>query len=172
MLASQGGGRCLITWGAVIFGGYQLLKGFSELFSAVGWKRSKRAVFTVAAITLILGVIGIAVLDENALGGTPSVGGDSSPNVVSSNSLKMGDCFRDPGISDFIGLTLIPCTETNGVLRVIGVFTAPDSSTYPGAVLLGRYVSANCPSTTTEYLYPTSESWRAGDRVITCLIAQ
>ena len=95
--------------------------------------------------------------------------------------MKLGDCITElPTDSVVTTLPTVDCAEPHGG-EVYAVIDMPDGD-YPGQAKIDQYQN-KCPDELSTYspdamaddsvgiyvLYPTPETWRQGDRMITCI---
>ena len=85
--------------------------------------------------------------------------------------LRTGDCFTMKALSSSAveapeSVSLSPCVK--GAYSVMNLFLLTGSK-YPGDAVIEREAGARCSYGFTDILFPTSRSWDAGDRTVTCL---
>jgi hypothetical protein len=86
-------------------------------------------------------------------------------------SLKRGDCVRAPDQAsadeEVSEVDQVSCSES-GVLRVASIVEVTGYAEYPGVEQIEGLAADRCSASTVFTLYPTGESWKAGDREIVC----
>jgi putative regulator of septum formation len=137
-----------------------------------GPTRSRKGLYIALAIIGVVVVVAIA--------GVVSIALFARDNVVTAKT-KVGDCIKDvPTDSLVLTLPTIDCNEPHGG-EVYAVLTMPDGD-YPGSATIDEW-QYKCPgalasfapdadkdpSVGTFVLYPTKETWDAGDRAVTCV---
>lgn len=128
-------------------------------------------------------IIGLAVLAVVILLGAIAVGVAifvMKDNTVATD-MKVGDCISDiPDDARVLTLPTVDCAQPHGA-EVFAVLTMPDGD-YPGQQSIDE-VQNQCPDELTAYapnvtiddsigiyvLYPTPQTWDAGDRAVTCI---
>jgi hypothetical protein len=138
-------------------------------------------------------VIGIAAAasDSSSDGGALPRPTQSRTQTVDAQKMKVGDCINDAATAsnpagaepvEVESVKIVPCTgphdgEVAAVFRLTGSIMPPESE-------LQRRASDGCKIRTrarinrdpagsrlgNSYYYPTDESWRQGDRTVTCVI--
>ena len=93
---------------------------------------------------------------------------------ISVFDLRDGDCFnaaKVPGyeVVNFEEVELTPCTG-DWVYRALNSFVITLNGKFPGEDYLMAQSDRRCQRLTDIYMFPTSESWVAGDRVVACLM--
>lgn len=89
--------------------------------------------------------------------------------------LEVGDCIMPPEIAggeaiDVERVRTIDCSEPHDA-EVIAVFEIEGRpSQFPGEEALFREAQQGCPTKCSLFIYPTRQSWNAGDRRITCIL--
>lgn len=99
---------------------------------------------------------------------SPTSGGASGSR--SAFALRVGDCISDalPGAPQPVAtVRATPCSSSEAKWQVSSSFVV-SSAGYPAASYFSEQGSARCADATSS-LYPTSESWAAGDRTVACL---
>ncbi|NVI90008.1 DUF4190 domain-containing protein [Actinomadura sp. BRA 177] len=139
---------------------------------------------------IAIGVI-VAASDSSSTGSgsTPSVT-RTKPKEVDAQEMKLGDCINDNKVAGNPSATepvqvesvkIVPCTSPHDG-EVTAVFKLP-GSTLPPESQLRRLAEDGCKirtrakvsgdpaasSLANSYYYPTDQSWRAGDRNVTCV---
>lgn len=99
-------------------------------------------------------------------------------------SLKVGDCFNNTTTENVADVSVVPCTDAHDdEVYLLATYT-PDSDTYPGVPAVQGFAAQACGNGFQSYvgvayadsvydvtaLYPSSDSWGNGDRVIDCLL--
>jgi hypothetical protein len=101
--------------------------------------------------------------------------------TVSATDVKVGDCLKEiPGNSKVFTVETIGCDETHAG-EVFAVLMMPEGD-FPGQSAIDAYqnkcepaLAAYAPSAITDdsvqlyVLYPTEETWKQGDRAVTCV---
>lgn len=135
-------------------------------------KKSKKGLIIALAIVGVLAVVGAVILAVVLM-----VGDDR----VIATDVTVGSCIADvPTSARVVTLPTVDCAAPHGG-EVYAVLTMPDGD-YPGAEAIDEWQS-KCPDALAEYspeamlddavgvyvLYPTQETWEAGDRAVTCI---
>ena len=81
-----------------------------------------------------------------------------------------GDCI-DSTLPEGISITTVVIVECSGPweYRVLGLFEAGDLDEYPGEGYFESRAYENCDRRYSYFLYPDQESWKLGDRTVSCL---
>lgn len=97
---------------------------------------------------------------------------------ISIFDLRTGDCYNDPQLSEIqIGETgesgrveLVPCTSDYQFRLVESIIVdGSDGARYPGDAYFTKVWNDRCPLIAELFLFPTSDSWGIGDRVVSCI---
>jgi hypothetical protein len=111
-----------------------------------------------------------AIDTQNAsTGGTAS---ESDLGEVSTFDLRIGDCFRSEALlssdeGEVAEVDRVECDDDwDG--RVAESFLLEDGE-YPGVAAIDSEVYTRCPAVTGYYLFPTEDTWDAGDRTVLCI---
>lgn len=145
---------------------------------------------TLAAAALLLLMGGLALSACSSAGSDDSSDAkrDSETQEVTSAgdddpfSMKVGDCFSKQTGTQITSVPMVPCSEAHDN-EVFHAFDIPDDS-YPGKDSVVEQSEDGCmaefePFTGISYeesalnftyMYPTEESWKAGDREVLCII--
>jgi hypothetical protein len=140
--------------------------------------------------------IGVIVVARDSGGGSSDTGAvprvtATKPKEVDARTMKLGDCINDnttasnPSATEPVevdSVKIVPCTglhdgEVTAVFRLPGSVLPPDSR-------LRELASSGCKirtrarinrdpaagSLANSYYYPTADSWRSGDRTVTCVV--
>ncbi|MFF7210146.1 DUF4190 domain-containing protein [Streptomyces sp. NPDC008238] len=104
-------------------------------------------------------------------------------------SLRRGECFgtSGAGVEDpAAGMDAVPCARRHAA-EVVGAFRLPGSQDYPGDAALEERVEERCrrladgyamdswavpPDVKVYYYAPDRESWKLGDRAVTCVFGK
>jgi hypothetical protein len=136
-------------------------------------KKSKKGLIIALSIVGVLAVVVVAVV--------VIVGFVVGNDRVVATDVEVGSCITEvPTSSRVVTLPTIDCAEPHGG-EVYAVLTMPDGD-YPGAQTIDEWQS-KCPDELAAYspeamlddsvgvyvLYPTQETWDAGDRAVTCI---
>jgi hypothetical protein len=81
-----------------------------------------------------------------------------------SKAPRVGDCLNLSGQNDLRFAKVTTCPGTHRIVT----FLKLSGASWPGREVLDQE-SLRCPAATTDYLGPTPELWRAGDRTLLCL---
>lgn len=162
MIASAGG-TYFIAWGAVIFGGFQFIRGLATFHSNGGIPRN-----------LVIGcLIGLVVAG--------SIGYfyyEDQKTELSVLDLKQGDCFSSnksfgSEATELTSVNVVSCGASEWDYRVEKkINLTVTESAYPQKSIIDTQAESGCPETTDTYFFPTTESWGQGDRSILCLSAK
>jgi Septum formation len=150
----------------------------SVIFGIVGLNRAKygqggRGLAIAGLVLSGLWVLGAAVLVVFLL----TVG----RGTMSATDVKVGDCLKEiPGNSRVFTVDTIGCDETHAG-EVFAVLMMPEGD-FPGQSAIDAYqnkcepaLASYAPSSITDdsvhlyVLYPTEETWKQGDRAVTCV---
>lgn len=154
--------------------------------------------FAVAGIVLsclwlVTGItIGVLVANSDSSGGTEATptAVRTKPEEVDAQKMKVGDCINDsasasnPATSEPVevqSVKIVPCTGPHDG-EVMATFRLP-GFTMPADARLRRLAADGCKirtrarigrdpaagSLANSYYYPTAESWKQGDRDVTCV---
>ena len=120
-----------------------------------------------------------------------SAGAVESAGDVGVFALQVGDCFDDPSLAAAADATVsveevaaVPC-ETPHDFQAFAEFNVEEAETYPGDEVIFDQAEAGCVERFEpfvglsyeesryefSYLYPTTDTWEAGDREILCSLA-
>jgi hypothetical protein len=121
--------------------------------------------------------------DSSTTSSTSSTTSDSpSTDTVDAFSIKIGDCFLDPNVSQVSSLEIVPCSQPH-FAEAFHKFDLTDA-TMPDETLMKQRASDGCTpafdafigvaynDSALDYYYftPTTESWASGDREILCAV--
>jgi Domain of unknown function (DUF4190)/Septum formation len=112
-----------------------------------------------------------------------SSGQITQPGSMNIFSLRVGDCFNNPGSGGVTTVTAIPCDQAHNA-QVFAEFNAANSTSYPGSSALRQEATNGCnsrvagsvnkakvtDSMSIRFLYPLAGSWAIGHRGISCLL--
>lgn len=141
------------------------------------------------AITgIVLSIVWIPVcIGLFALGAFSSANRDNNgaivdPGTVSAKTIKVGDCLNDLKEGDVKNVAAVPCAQPHSA-EVYAEFTLT-GTTYPGEDAVVKKAEDGC-STRFEtaiatkyleddtigifYLYPSTDTWKTGDRKVSCI---
>jgi hypothetical protein len=126
-------------------------------------------------------IIGLSVLGVVVLLGIAAVvvGVVMLKDTTVATDMKVGDCIADlPENSRVLTLPTVDCAEPHAA-EVYAVMEMPDGD-FPGQAAIDAFQN-RCPTVLKAYapdvddsvgmyvLYPTPETWSAGDRAVTCI---
>jgi Septum formation len=161
--AADPGEGFLILWGPAVFGALKFIQGAIHLLQRPASRNSGTiALAGVSAAALALAGAGFAY----SISGTDWRNGTSEPSA--DPSLEPGDCVEDPGSSQFETLKTVSCDAPKS-LTVTNSFQIDDQSSYPSSSEMDDIANEGCSDRASTYVYPSQESWAAGDRLIVCL---
>jgi len=135
-------------------------------------KKSKKGLIIGLSILGLVVLIGIVVV---------IVGIFALKDSTVATDMKVGDCISDiPTDARVLTLPTIECAQPHGG-EVYAVLNMPDGD-YPGTEAIDEWQN-RCPEELATYspeamlddtvgvyvLYPTEETWEAGDRAVTCI---
>jgi hypothetical protein len=167
------------NWWAIVSLVFGLLGGvlISVICGIVGLKRAKQgqggrglaiAGLVLSGLWVLLLVAGIAFYFVVGKG------------TVTATDVKVGDCFKEiPNSPRVLTVDTVGCDELHAG-EVFAILTMPDGD-YPGQSVIDEYqskcepeLSSYAPDATTDsvqlyVLYPTAETWKQGDRAVTCV---
>jgi hypothetical protein len=150
----------------------------SVIFGLVGLNRAKygqggRGLAIAGLVLSGLWVLGAAVVVVFML----TIG----KGTVSATDVKVGDCLKEiPGNTKVFTVDTVGCDETHAG-EVFAVLRMPEGD-FPGQSAIDEYqnkcepaLASYAPSAITDdsvqlyVLYPTEETWKQGDRAVTCI---
>ena len=165
------------------------------IFGVVALRRIKRfgqrgrglaiAGLVLSALWLVVIVVAIAVSNLGHATRSPATGAITHGGSLSVFSLAVGDCFNNPpGATSLTSVTAIPCTQAHNA-QIYAKFNLSGSMvSYPGDTALTRDATNGCNarignldkskitnSMTIRFLFPQEDSWIAGQRTVTCMVA-
>ncbi len=146
----------------------------------------------MAALVPLLAILSAscsATSEQDATVRDPS-GAVESAGDVGVFALQLADCFNDPSLSgatvadeaaEIEEVSAVPC-DTPHDFQVFGQFDVSDATEYPGETALVDQADTGCVDRFEafvgldfassryglSYLYPTPDTWAAGDREILC----
>lgn len=183
------GGSFFVFYGPAVFGAWRLVQGIAKFFWNSNADARRPETIAMGLIAVVVAAASVAALIYSA---SNSQGADSTSTGTGSASaprnttyerpieptglheslnLKTGDCFLDPGTSEFTKLDLVPCGTTNAS-RVTNTFNISILSTngvFPSSTAMDDLADSRCSPTATWYIGPTRESWAGGDTLIACV---
>lgn len=130
-------------------------------------------------------IIVLVVVNLTSATRSPTTGEITHSGHLSAFSLAVGDCFNNPpGASSLILVTAIPCNQAHNA-QIFAKFNLSGSIlSYPGNTALARLATNGCnarvgildkpkitDSMTIRFLFPLQKSWLAGQRTVSCMIA-
>lgn len=149
----------------------------------------------LSCLWIVGGIVGFALRGSGSgssddAGGSPGTS-ETKPKEVDAKKMKVGDCINDDqGATNTTAtgepvevesVKIVPCDgphdgEVMAVFRLTGAVMPSDQQ-------MSQLASAGCKkrmlsrisrdpaanALATSYYYPTAESWRAGDRAVTCV---
>lgn len=141
----------------------------------------------LSAVSCLLLVIGLATGGIGEFWGGFKEGVDEASRSKSPLSLRTGQCFSDPGkLEEYTtDVTIVDCDRPHDG-EVTGVFKVTGFDKWPGEDPLDKIAEKRCetingayaldtwavPKDVWLYYYlPSSQSWRLGDRTVTCAFA-
>jgi hypothetical protein len=166
----------------------------SVIFGAVALRRIKRlgqrgrglaiAGLAVSGVWIVIIILALVLVNLNRATRSPS-GEITHGGHLSAFSLAVGDCFNNPPDATKLGsVTAVPCGQAHSA-QIFAKFNLSGSIlSYPGNAALSRLGTNGCnarigvldkskitDSMTIRFLFPLEESWLAGQRAVTCMIA-
>ncbi|MEU9058719.1 septum formation family protein [Streptomyces sp. NPDC048430] len=145
--------------------------------------RSARGISAAVAL-LAIGAVGCGDAIDSA-----KAGAKKAMRQRSVFSLTPGDCYNPNSgatASQEFSVEIVPCGEAHKG-QVVGEFTIKGESAYPGDAGATKIADKQCPVETQKfisdtwavpagvglfYYYPTSETWKTGDRAVSCTYAK
>ena len=134
-------------------------------------------------VVIIIGIVVVGIffgtrgdeerIDEAnaAAGGATQADDRPQEGRVSVFDLREGDCYDLPSSDEVVldvgDVELVPCGGAE--YKVLDLVPIRDSGPWPGRAAIDTLVTARCPRTTELFLAPTEDSWKLGDRAITCV---
>ncbi|MFE4194551.1 septum formation family protein [Paenarthrobacter sp. NPDC056912] len=109
-------------------------------------------------------------------------GKPTETSVADAFKIKVGDCIAEPSGTEVKDVSIIPCDQSHDLEAYAAKNIVADA--YPGqsaveaqseefcSTEFGTFVGVPYDESTLEltYFYPTTETWKASDREIVCLI--
>ncbi|MFF4245493.1 septum formation family protein [Streptomyces sp. NPDC001822] len=141
--------------------------------------RSVRGISTVVAL-LAVGAVGCSDAIDSA-----KAGAKTALRQRSVFSLTQGDCYNpnsEATGSEEFAVEIVPCKEPHKG-QVVGEFSIDGITEYPGEEGASKIADERCPVESRKfvsdtwavpagvdlfYYYPTPQSWRTGDRAVSC----
>jgi Septum formation len=150
----------------------------SVIFGIVGLNRAKHGQGGRGLAIAGLVLSGLWVLGAAALVVFMLIFGKGT---VSATDIKVGDCLKEiPGNAKVFTVDTVQCDETHAG-EVFAVLMMPEGD-FPGQPAIDEYqnkcepaLASYAPSAITDdtvqlyVLYPTEETWKQGDRAVTCV---
>ncbi|MYQ50193.1 MULTISPECIES: septum formation family protein [unclassified Streptomyces] len=151
---------------------------------SIGAKSRSLRGITAVVVLLAVGATGCADVVEGA-----KAGAKKAVRQRSVFSLTTGDCYNpNSGVTDTeeFSVEVVPCTEAHEG-QVVGEFKIEREKEYPGEDGTTQIADERCPAVAQEfiadtwtvpegvdlfYYFPTSESWKTGDRAVSCTYAK
>ncbi|MFB4420421.1 septum formation family protein [Streptomyces sp. QL37] len=143
--------------------------------------RSARGISAAVAL-LAIGAVGCADAIDSA-----KAGAKKAMRQRSVFSLTPGDCYNPNSgatASQEFSVEIVPCEEAHKG-QVVGEFTIEGESAYPGDDGATKIADKQCPVNSfiadtwavpagvgLFYYYPTSDTWKTGDRAVSCTYAK
>ncbi|MER7533192.1 DUF4190 domain-containing protein [Streptomyces sp. NPDC097704] len=141
----------------------------------------------LSAVSSLLLVVGLATGGISSAWHSFEKGVDEASRARSTFSLRTGQCFSGDGkLEDYTtDVTVVDCARPHGG-EVTGDFKVTGFDKWPGDDALDELAGSRCetinvayamdtwavPKDVSVYYYmPSRESWRAGDRMVTCVYA-
>jgi hypothetical protein len=135
----------------------------------------------VASVALVVGIGSIAACEsvseeqkeqiqnqnDAADRGFPAL--SNSEGEASVFDLRQGDCISSPVFGEFATVEIVPCYSSAATAQVTSLFLVTANGSYPGVSYFDDQYVLYCDIRATSYIGPTSESWAAGDRTMTCM---
>ncbi len=106
----------------------------------------------------------------NEAAATPPVTSTPLSAEIGSTEIQDGDCITSslPEGVDIESVVIVPCSA-DWQYRALGSFEVDDFDRYPGEASFQQRAFRECDRRFTYTLFPTEDSWRLGDRKVTCL---
>ena len=108
-------------------------------------------------VNCLQGSFGISVTDPAKL-----------DRLVGLNTVETGECYNEAPETDGLRVELVDCSGP-WEHRVLGLFEIDSQDGYPEKTLFASRAFENCDRRYSSHFYPDQESWRLGDRIVTCL---
>jgi Domain of unknown function (DUF4190)/Septum formation len=139
----------------------------------------------LSAVWLVVIVVAIGLSNLGNATRSPATGAITHGGSLSVFSLAVGDCFNNPpGATSLTSVTAIPCSSAHNA-QIYAKFNISGSMvSYPGDTALTRDATNGCNarisildkskitnSMTIRFLFPQADSWIAGQRTVTCMVA-
>ncbi len=126
-------------------------------------------------------LVAVAAVVVLAVGGVVAVWMIVSRSSVQATDVKTGDCLSEiPDNSRVMFVKTVPCAEPHKG-EVYTVLAMPDGA-FPGDAAVSAFTdkcgpafaqrapqAADDPAVSVFVLYPTADSWKQGDRTVTCI---
>jgi hypothetical protein len=137
-------------------------------------------IFTPVLLMLVL--LGLAaggctdakeqIRQQNEAAGSGDFEDGANEGSVSVFDLRPGDCISEdiPDETTEHGeLEAVACTSTDAVAKVVNLVLIDAEGDYPEESFFDEEAALRCDAETTSFMFPTVESWDAGDRTIVCM---
>lgn len=87
--------------------------------------------------------------------------------------VRTGDCLaEEEDLSDEVDTILVVPCDGPWSFAVLSSFLLDDAEDYPGESVIDAEAVERCDFAMTSTLFPTTASWRIGDRTVNCLLAR
>jgi hypothetical protein len=83
--------------------------------------------------------------------------------------LREGDCIGSAPDGYIETVAAVPCSSAGATNRVTKLFMVDVDGPYPGDAYFDEQYYLYCDENATYYLWPSEDSWAAGDRTVICL---
>ena len=182
-------GRDGFSVAALVLGILPALGGILAIvFGAIALSRIRRSGrrgrgFAIAGIVLgslwLLGIVVAVVISAAAEADRDAAGAVVGAGDVEALELRVGDCAAEPPVGNTLTIRLVPCGEPHAA-EVYAEFSLTGNA-FPGDDEVARFAGGGCRRRLTEvlgagagrydlyYLHPTRQTWRGGDRGVSCL---
>ncbi len=131
---------------------------------------STKVVFIVVGMLVVLAIVGAVVASLTVFKG-----------AVSATDVKVGDCLKVIPDGTLVGAVQTVACEESHAGEVVAVLNMPNGN-FPGQAAIDAFLDS-CSPALADYspaaitddtvqlsaLYPTAETWKQGDRTVTCI---
>ena len=129
-----------------------------------GANSREKTVWPIAAVVIVILVLGIAVIAAFGGSSVPEVGDCVIVTELPRTPTASSQANSDPDVT-----TRVVDCDTIGAEKVEHIITYADTVAYPGMARFDRDVVVDCPLRTDSYTYPNWYAWQDGDRTLLCL---
>ena len=146
------------------------------------YRTAKHAVAAAAALCALTLALGACSFPGSGDAKRDSSGVATESSKADAFKVKVGDCLEKPNGSEVQDVTIIPCSQDHDFEAFAA--TNLEDSAYPGDAVITQKAEDFCSKEFAAfvgkpfdesglemtYFFPTSESWKTGDKEIVCLV--